>query len=212
MMPTPLELPSAWNALMSRLGAPEAPAQAVFDDLCRHYSSEGRFYHTLFHVANVLKDIERGPYPSADLDELRLAVWFHDAVYDTQAGDNEERSAEYAAEALGLLNIPMPLIARVCALILTTKTHQAPDDDLDGKLLLDADLAILGANPHEYGYYRHAIRREYAWVPDEHYRAGRIRVLETFLQRPTIYLTAPFVSLEPLARNNLHWEIENLQR
>ena len=72
---------------------------------------------------------------------------------------------------------------RVAALIMKTKTHDA-GDDADAQVLLDADLAILGASEPAYLDYAKKIRQEYAWVPEPEYRQGRRRVLESFLSRP----------------------------
>ncbi len=98
-------------------------------------------------------------------------------------------------------------------MILLTKAHHAEPDDRDGQVLLDADLAILGAEESRYDEYAAAIRREYAWVPDEAYRTGRRGVLETFLKKPRIYFTDTLFFLrEERARKNLAKEIERLSR
>ena len=79
--------------------------------------------------------------------------------------------------------------------------------DIDGLLLLDADLAILGAEPETYARYARRIRAEYAWVTDEVYRAGRLTVLRQFLARQHIYHTAQYQRLESQVRLNLEREI-----
>jgi predicted metal-dependent HD superfamily phosphohydrolase len=64
-----------------------------------------------------------------------------------------------------------------------------------------------------YGRYAAAIRREYAHVPDEDYRAGRRRVLESFLARPSVFIGADRAALwETSARANLVREIAQLSR
>jgi predicted metal-dependent HD superfamily phosphohydrolase len=93
------------------------------------------------------------------------------------------------------------------SLILKTKTHDAGDDP-DAKVLLDADLAILGANENAYRYYAQQIRKEYDWVPEPEYRSGRQQVLTKFLARPRIY---HFLNpLEKPARRNIAAEIAQL--
>ena len=210
---TPTDLAATWDGLMADLGVLPEAAQPVFANLRRRYSEPGRFYHTLAHVAHVLADIERAAptLTVPDANALRLAVWFHDVVYDPRAADNEERSADFALAALEHLGLPNSLTVRVCALILATKTHQAPDNDAACRLLLDADLAVLGADEAEYRAYAEAIRQEYAWVPDAPYREGRSRILQTFLQRPRLYLTPPFAGLEEQARTNLERERQELE-
>lgn len=197
-----------WQELMAGLGADERSAQAMFIDLCRRYSEPGRFYHTIDHVAHVLAEIERASQTFSDVDlvRVRLAAWFHDVFYDTRAQDNEEKSADYTGEALRQMAVGEATVAAVQALILATKTHLAEDDNCACQLLLDADLSILGADEAGYRVYQEAIRKEYAWVPKDQYRVGRSRVLGTFLQRPRLFLTPPFETLEEQARRNLNDE------
>ena len=136
---------------------------------------------------------------------MKLAAWLHDVIYDSKASDNEERSAQYAERLCEELAIPEG--HRAAALIRKTKTHVA-EDDADAQVLIDADLAILGASEPVYRDYAEKIRQEYAWVPEPEYRQGRRRVLESFLSRPRIY---HFLGqLEELARRNLEAEINRL--
>ena len=149
-----------------------------------------------------MNSIERLRSHAADINAVKLAAWLHDVVYDSRASDNEDRSAEYADRLCASLSIPVG--RRVASLILTTKTHD-DDDDPDAQVLLDADLAVLGASGAEYRVYAENIRHEYAWVPEPEYRVGRRRVLESFLARPRIYHL--LVDLEAPARRNIAAEI-----
>jgi predicted metal-dependent HD superfamily phosphohydrolase len=173
--------------------------------LARRYSEPHRHYHTLDHIA-ALWDL----LPEAD-SALSLAVYFHDAVYDTRAADNEERSAALAGAMLQPLYIPADVRAETRRLILLTKRHEATADDADGRRLLDADLAILGAPPDAYDRYAAAIRREFAWVTEDDYRRGRRNVLENFLRRERPYFTEEMRERrEAQARENLRREIAAL--
>jgi predicted metal-dependent HD superfamily phosphohydrolase len=200
-------LAEGWRRLFSD-GVAHA-ADEVFADLFRRYGEPGRHYHTLDHIAAVLDTvvrIEPAPAPA-----LLLAAWLHDVVYDSRASDNEERSAEYARALPAALGVPPEVREETARLILLTKSHTTAPGDRAGEVLLDADLAILGAKPHVYADYAAAIRREYAWVSEADYRAGRRRVLERFLARPRIYST-PWMAgrAEDRARANLAWEIARL--
>jgi predicted metal-dependent HD superfamily phosphohydrolase len=109
------------------------------------------------------------------------------------------------------LHVPAATVAAVAQLIVQTKTHHVSSKDRDGCVLLDADLAILGAPAADYRAYARAIRQEYAWVPDEHYRTGRQEVLRSFLQRERIYKTEQLhQESEAQARRNLEEEIRRL--
>jgi predicted metal-dependent HD superfamily phosphohydrolase len=204
-------LRSEWTQLSSSLGvAPEASQQA-FDELVEHYFSPGRYYHTLAHIQHVLRTIHSLKDEARDLPAVLLAAWYHDVIYDSKAKDNEEKSAACAVETLRRLAIEEDRIRRVEELILMTKTHEAPADDRDAAVLLDADLAILGAAPAAYDEYGGAIRREYTWVPEESYRAGRNAVLKKFIQRRRIFGTDRMNrDCENNGRRNLQREIDSL--
>lgn len=198
-----------WRQLVCRCGLDAQGGERVFASLARAYAEPHRHYHNLAHVAHILDVLKE--LPALEPCLLELAAWFHDVVYDPRANDNEERSAAVAREALRELNLPADQGERVGQLILLTKGHAPPADDADAQLLLDADLAILGASPEAYDRYAEAIRREYAWVPEPAYRAGRSAVLRHFLDRPALYGTDELRRRwEAQARQNLRRELAAL--
>lgn len=179
--------------------------------ITEEYDAENRSYHNFEHIENFLSFLNERKQEIRDLNRVKLAAWFHDVVYDTNAKDNEEKSAQYAQNYLEQLGIPAEIIARVVALIGATVKHEAIENDSDSAIFLDADLAILGSSEENYDKYAAKIRKEYAWVSDEQYKAGRIKVLESFLQRPRIYFTERAVNeLEQQARINIEREIASL--
>ena len=102
----------------------------VFNILVAAYTQPDRHYHNLNHIDRLLTTIDRTESlqnPTA----VRLAVWFHDFVYDSQASDNEAQSAKSAEELLTNIGISSELIDRVQQLILATQGHQIDPDDLD---------------------------------------------------------------------------------
>jgi predicted metal-dependent HD superfamily phosphohydrolase len=136
--------------------------------------------------------------------EVELALWFHDAVYDPKGQDNEARSADWATEALAQTGASGEVQQRVRALIMATCHDAEPDGD-DARLLVDIDLAILGAEPPRFAEYDQQVRAEYRWVPGWLYRRKRKEVLAGFLARPAIYGTERFRErLEARARENLN--------
>lgn len=206
-------LEATWLKLMARLNIDHSQARPAFADIARRYGSEPRVYHTLAHIRQVLDDVDRLAPFASKLAEVQLAAWLHDAVYDPRAADNEEQSAAYATQLLGQLGQPQALIAEVQRLILLTRHHETSADDGNAHVLLDADLAILGAAPAAYAQYAAKIRLEYAWVSNTAYTTGRMTVLKRFLQRPFIYYTAPMRrAREDMARLNMQQEIDSLSR
>lgn len=194
-----------WNTLLRSQQVDPDDHFSILDDLLTRHSEPQRVYHNLSHIATLFDKLEAHlPQPS-----LELAIWFHDSVYDPTRPDNEEQSAALARARLSQMGLSDPLVSEAQALILATKTHQAFDPA--SALLLDADLAILGAKARVYEAYSRAIRTEYAWLPGEAYRQGRVAVLTRFLERPQIYQTEGFKALEEPARENLARELEQLK-
>lgn len=199
----------SWAALTA--DAPAREADRVFAELRDLYSRRGRAYHNLTHIEALLRQAANFEDRLRDSRSVQYAIWFHDAIYRTRRHDNEACSADLAAERLPALGMSAERVAAVRAMILATKSHEEDGLSFDGRLFLDLDLSILGADPETYDRYRRAIRAEYRWVPMLLYRRERRRVLERFLARPRIYFTEEvFASRESPARRNLEAEIASL--
>ena len=200
----------SWENLLLKFGIEQQTAKRLFADLSNLYSRPDRYYHTLKHIRHFLAEVDALSAQAKNLEAIEFAAWFHDVIYDAKAKDNEERSAEYAETVLSSLDIPREVIDKVTRLILKTKSHQiTEDDDIDTKIMLDADLAILGAEPNEYRRYAQAIRLEYAWVEDQDYHDGRAKFLQSLLKRQKIYQIEEMLEkLETQARQNIQQEID----
>ena len=82
--------------------------------------------------------------------------------------------------------------------------HSAAPDAGDASLLVDIDLAVLGASAARFDAYERQIRAEYAQVPEPAFRQRRRALLAAFLARDRLYATAPLrAELEASARTNL---------
>ena len=181
-----------WHDLLRVWAVDPALADRTFEDVCKHYAEPGRFYHTLDHVQAMLETVESIGSYARNLNAVKLATWLHDVIYDSRASDNEERSADYAERLCEEFSIPDGRL--VASLILKTKTHDAGDDP-DAQVLLDADLAILGASEPVYRAYAEKIRQEYAWVPEPDYRQGQTASLAEVLEQ-----AEDFSFLDPFGR------------
>ncbi|MBW8909455.1 hypothetical protein AB6802_14895 [Mesorhizobium sp. RCC_202] len=189
---------------------------ALKSELSLAYQAADRHYHNLAHIKAMLALADEYRGLLDDPDAFEAAVWLHDAIYDSRAKNNEAKSAELAAERLAG-RASSGRLARIVAMINATATHQLPalEDKKalnDAALLLDMDLAILGAEPEAFDTYEQAVRREYGWVEEPLWRAGRAAVLKTFLARPHIFYTKPFRDrFEARARENLGRSLQALQ-
>lgn len=200
-------VPSRLIALLSSWGAAAGTAADAAADLVARYAEPHRHYHRLEHIDSMLALAER---LAANI-EVTCAVWFHDAVYEPSRSDNEHRSATYAREVLTSLGAPRDCVDEVARLVMTTVHHRPDGGDANGKLLADADLAILGAPPDRYQQYVHDVRAEYAHVSDDDWRRGRAVVLNAFLERPRLFdAWQLFDACEAQARANLRTELAAL--
>jgi predicted metal-dependent HD superfamily phosphohydrolase len=201
---------ASWQRLWQELGA-QVVNGGLFNQLVQAYSERHRHYHTLQHLRECLLHFDAASGLARRPAEVELAIWFHDAVYDPLRSDNEERSADWARSSVIAAGCDAVVAERVHALVMATKTHEAPAADGDAALLLDVDLAILGASPTRFDAYEQQVRAEYARVPQEQFRERRAAVLRGFLRRPRIYATAAFHdALEQGARENLARSIARL--
>ncbi|WP_223166477.1 HD domain-containing protein [Nonomuraea sp. SYSU D8015] len=199
-------LVAGWVALAG--GSPASRATGA--ELIARWAEPHRRYHTPHHLAAVLAAIDHLAEQADDPVAVRLAAWFHDAVYDGRPGWDEERSAQLAQARLPRCGVPAPRVAEVARLVRLTAAHETlADGDADGAVLCDADLAVLGGPG--YDAYARAIREEYAHVPDDLFRKGRAEVLRRLLATPRLYRTAKARDLwEDRARANMAAELAAL--
>lgn len=191
-----------WLALWQRLNAHGDP-HAVYDDLVARYSEPHRAYHTLAHIRRCLDEFELVKNFITRPDAVELALWYHDAIYNTKANDNEEKSAALARTMMRNAGLPDTLRQFVTDCIIATK-HTAVPADPDICFLLDIDLSGLGQSENIFDKHGLQIRKEYEWVPERLFASKRTAILQSFLNRPNIYLTQSFRSkYEAQARQNI---------
>jgi predicted metal-dependent HD superfamily phosphohydrolase len=200
-------VPPRLVALLSSWHADSGAVTNAADDLVARYREAHRRYHTLEHIDEMLVVTDS----LAATDEVTTAVWFHDAIYDPRAADNEARSSGYARELLASLGAPASFTAEVSRLVESTSAHDPAPGDRNGVVLADADLAILGASPDRYERYARDVRHEYSHVNDDDWQQGRASVVRSFLERPQLF-HSPAVrdALGSQARENLRRELVSL--
>ena len=195
-------------------------AQALWQNISARYCESQRAYHTLSHIEQLLVQFESIKHHLSEPHIVTLALYYHDVIYDPTRADNEQKSAEYAVDALSSYLRPKQC-QHIYALIMMTANHQIDESTdsvkyssikySDAAYLLDMDLSILGAPWSTYEQYVNAIRQEYAHVADDNYRDGRTAVLRGLLAHPRLYLTDYYYNqLEAQARDNIKRELTSL--
>jgi predicted metal-dependent HD superfamily phosphohydrolase len=183
------------------------PPVAV-DALAARHQEPHRRYHDESHLNAVVRG-----FVDVDADSLwqrpreaLLALLFHDAVYVPGRSDNEDRSTQLAQDTLRVHGVDADA-ARVGALILLTAKHgklSAEDVDSDAALVLDIDVAVLGADAAAYDRYAQGVAAEFAPVVGaDAYGVGRVAFIDAALQAPRLFLSERFAALEAPARKNL---------
>ncbi|PSK98283.1 putative metal-dependent HD superfamily phosphohydrolase [Haloactinopolyspora alba] len=202
------ELERRWAALAGT--SPEAARLGA--DLLRRWNEPHRHYHDATHLAAVLDAVDQLGRPVRPFDPVRLAAWFHDAVYDGEPGTDERASADLAGAELPALDVSGDVVEEVRRLVLLTASHDPEPGDVDGAVLCDADLAVLGGSPDQYAAYAAAVRQDYAHVPDDAFAAGRAAVLERLLAAdPLFHTDTGRRRWQDTARHNMSTELTLLR-
>jgi predicted metal-dependent HD superfamily phosphohydrolase len=219
------------DALLARWDALLPGARDVGVDLVERWHEPHRVYHGPEHLVHALDSLAllegrppgvpdgvaapgRAGGGSGDApgsaSATQLALWFHDAVHDGEAGRDEERSADLARARLAG-HLGTAAVDEVVRLVLVTTDHSPAAGDGPGALVSDADLAILGSAPDRYARYVRQVRAEYASVPDDAFRTGRAAVLRGLLGGGALFRTPQGAERwEDQARDNLSAELAAL--
>jgi predicted metal-dependent HD superfamily phosphohydrolase len=200
-----------WSRAWAGLGIEPAPGR-IYEELLTRYQEAHRAYHTREHLEECLLLLDEVWNECNHPEEMAIALWFHDAIYEPHRSDNEVASGRWLASVCYAMGVEELSIFRMRALVMATR-HMAPVDQSDARMLVDIDLSILGASTERFDLYEAQIRREYRWVPGPLYRRKRAEVLRSFLRRPIIYTTPSFHDrFEQRARTNIARSLSRLER
>jgi len=200
--------------------APVERIKEVGAALVERWTGPGRTYHNLRHLTDVLARVDELAEETHEPDLVRLAAWYHGAVFDAanpasyanRGGEDEVASARLAREELGDLGVPAERVDRVHQLVIALVRHSADPTDFDCAVLCDADLAMLAAEPQRYKAYLHDVREEYADVPTPDYIRARQRIVRKLLNRPSLFVSPLGAAWEEPARQNLGAELHKLDK
>lgn len=196
-----MTLSTRWQNVWRQLGV--TADEELYRKLVESYSEPHRRYHTVQHLEECFAHLEEVRSFAKHAGEVELALWFHDAIYDTSKRDNEERSAAWARASALAAGLSAERADRIATLVNATK-HDAVPVGTDAEVLVDIDLAILGSEPARFDEYEVQVREEYSWVPASLYQKARRQILQQFLNRARIYSTEFFQrEHETRARENI---------
>lgn len=190
---------------------PLAGDEDLRDGLLEAWRAPHRGYHNELHLKEVCYALDLlNAHEDFDPVPVYLAAWFHDAVYEGER-DDEERSAAWAFDELNSRSHLQKYADEVVRLVSLTVTHKPEPDDINGAVLMDADLAILAAPPERYASYVAGVRVEYKHYDDKAFQEGRRAVLENLLSGALFHTEQGERLWEERARINLKLELEGLE-
>ncbi len=197
-----------WNRCL--VGDVRPQPDPVYDELVQRYSEPHRHYHTANHIKHCLRQLDLATALMEDADAVEMAIWFHDAIYDPRASDNELRSAELFANAVN--GYVGPNFRRsVYDLILVTM-HPEDPKRLDEEFIVDIDLSSFALPWEIFKQDSVAVRAEYAHLPDDEFFLRHVNFLKSLLERSTFFFTDFFRSrYENAARDNIGRYLESLR-
>jgi predicted metal-dependent HD superfamily phosphohydrolase len=200
-----------WRKSWSELGVSITPALLQdFNEIIARYSESHRRYHTTRHLEECFEKLAEVRILAQRPAEIEIALWFHDAIYDTQSHQNESASAQLAHTKVLAFGGSVESATRISQLIMATR-HDVVPEDTDAKVLVDVDLSILGASAERFAEYEQQVREEYSRVPEPVFTKERKRILQQLLARASIFNTQLFTDrYEQQARDNLQRSISRL--
>ncbi len=183
-------------------GAPGSDGSEVFERLLERYREPHRCYHTPDHIRHCLEQFDLARGDLHDPDAVELALWFHDAIYETPGPDNEVRSAEWF-RSVARSDLDAALCEHVYAMIMVT-VHPSQPVDADERIVVDIDLSSFALPWERFKRDSEAVRREMQHMTDDEFFSGQIRFLESLLNRGSFFCS-PFFKRrsEAAARDNV---------
>lgn len=201
----------------------------------RHYHNLQHIVSGLDEIKEIKQHLSKEELKEFSEDLVLFTWWGHDSIYypghlekklvekNSSEGkvkeyiwvpyivkDNEEKSSMLMCGFAREMGMPEDFIRDLDELTMLTK-HDREPKDINGKIIVDVDLSILGQPSKMFDLYEMAIRREYSWVPEEIFKKERAKILQSFLDRKSIYYTDHFRNkYEDQARKNLEFSIFKL--
>jgi len=216
----PAWLASAFGRAVRGAGG-DAPAPAVASEgaeLLARWMEPSRKYHNVRHLVDLLERIDELQQETHSPHAMRLAAWYHGAIFDAEApaayarrgGEDEAASAEYAREHLAALGVPSEVVDEVADMVSALARHAANGRNADCGVLCDADLAILASDPQRYRAYADDIRAEYVHIPVRDYLETRRSILSKLISRERLYVSPLAAPWEGRARQNVAAELQRI--
>ncbi len=178
-------------------------SQTIHQQLIQAYNEPGRFYHTLGHIECCLGLFEDVEDIANNADALALSIWFHDAIYEPGANDNEQRSADWFME-ITKNNFDDDLRNLVYTHIIATLHCNAEIKDRDSRLMIDIDLSSFGMPWRTFLHDSENVRKELPHLTNDEFYPKQCAFSQSLLEKSRFFQSEYFFEhYEAQARKNL---------
>ena len=163
------------------------------------WNESHRSYHNLNHLNDLISQINenKSKYSEKEYEKLILTALFHDVVYDPASQTNEEDSANFLIKcAVDKKNSD---ILDVKQMILDTKTHNSTTNLSES--FNKYDMNIVERDFDQLLEWEKGISEEYSIYSKEEYKEGRLKFLESLLDKYT-HNTENLLKLVEWVKNN----------
>lgn len=145
------------------------------------WNESHRHYHNLDHLNDLISQINesKSKYSEKEYEKLLIASLFHDVVYDPMKVDNEEKSADFFMNCA--LEKDNSDILDINQMILDTKTHKA--NTKLSESFNHYDMNIVERDFNSLLEWEKGIHEEYKGYGDDAYKMGRLKFLESLLDK-----------------------------
>ncbi len=183
--------------------------EQIWAILTKHYSEPSRFYHTREHILYCLNQFDKIKDQLDSSRAIQMSIWFHDIIYNIEAKDNEEQSAQFFSQlSTGILD--EHFIQQVSELIVSTK-HLTAKPNCDQAYLLDIDLSSFGSERGKFYQNGEQLRKEAHHLTDRQFTKGQIKFFQMLLKRKQIFFTDYFhKKYESRALGNINHQMQEM--
>ena len=183
-----------------------------WQEILEHYTKKWKYYHNLNHIYSFVALFEKYNNNIQNYkSEFLISIFFHDIIYIPSRNDNEEESINLFNKFYSETNPKNLNKEKVIEFISETKNHTLNiiHNNEELNYFLDMDMHILSEENWED--YENKIRKEYPYLSEIEYKNGRIKFLQSCLNKEKIYRTKIFYdAFEQKARSNIKKIIEKL--
>lgn len=214
--------PDAHNELKTRFVAlwtrcinhnKTAAAEVIHGRLVDFYGEAHRHYHTLDHIQHCLQEFDRAVTFMDNPNAIEIALWFHDAIYEPGAKDNEQRSAELFRRYSNASGCTDAVFQQQIHNLIVITNHREQPSQKDEQFIVDIDLSSFGLPWDKFVRDGCRIRTECAEMNDDEYYPNHVKFLQALQKRPTFFFTRFFQRCyEQTARENIERLIMSLRK